>query len=192
MFMSKKALERVQPYFKKEPVDIYDKSIDRDLEGRNFNWSWATEIQKNGDIVVTLTEHHLRKVHTTRTCKILVKSDKIVDFILTKCQQNPFAQVHLEGKLANRCCQYELIILDTVNNIDTGIIAYEDMGEAGFSRAPTKTGTTVAHLAEQIVFYRALLAAFRNSIRYDSPYGSGAGSVFNIMEYVRPTGNLYT
>lgn len=151
--------------------------------------SWDTKILPTGDVMVTLTERHHDKNSITASEEYTVKipSDQIIEFIEKNCQHNPFYQVNLEGKLDRLCHEYQdTIIRSTADTGNTVIVPgiYRPMLSSAHIAGSDQT---ISELAQAIAFYRALLAVFRSSPRYDSPYGGGRESVFNVLEYIRPS-----
>ena len=152
--------------------------------------SWDTKILPTGDVMVTLVEryHDNNNIIAEEQYTFKFPRAKIIEFIKRNCQQNAFYQVALEGRLDRLCYEYQdAIIRSTADTGDTVIAPRIHYSTLSLAQV-TDSDQTIAELAQTIAFYRALLAVFRSCADYNSPYGGGRESIFNLYSYIRPSG----
>ena len=168
-----------------------------------YGWTWRAEVQENGDVVVRLTEYN--RVRSGKDVAIVAhfSAEQIVEALQTKWNRPTFAHCTAEGKLARWVDdlrhRLERIYTEEYDGMLFGIhsgaittnrVIDPPLGLLTTKVVKDKKKTTVMTFPTgehhetvlQIAWGETLLACFKQSNQYDTPYG---GRVFDIAEMLR-------
>ena len=149
------------PAAQQRPTEQATQKIDK-----NYIWCWEPSIDDNGNVKLRLTERYNLKAkqgyvpHEAVTVyDFSYPRQVIIDFVEENCKPSVFHQVGLEGKLAK--CRDQLAIKLQLSSTFPSESDLENLG-----------------------FYYAIFAVFRSLISYDSYYGGGKYSGYDLKSKI--------
>lgn len=166
-----------------------------------YIWRWETGIEADGTIIVDFVEKAKKDSDNAineRCFSTSFTAGEIMEEIRKTGIKNRFAQIQYEGHLASINCDYmtkiKLTVMTNIEEYKSRIAhaqrdgAAPDTSDIGpqtiLDRETNDPRPEFKRRMEKIAKNSAILAAFRSSIAYTSPYGGGTNSVLNLPEYI--------